>query len=365
MKNYYAVIMAGGGGTRLWPVSRNATPKQTLALLSERSLFQIAVERIMPLIPAENIFVVTIAEQARMLQQLVQKIPDQNYILEPAPRGTAAVVGLAAEVLHKHDPEAVMAVLTADHFIQEEEIFLDILLQGYLAAQHGYLVTLGIKPTYPAPGYGYIERGQEISSVSEQIYEVKAFKEKPTREIACAYMEAGNYYWNSGMFVWRADQILKELNLHMPELSSGLDRIRASLGGAQAQEIIHQVWDNLESVTIDYGIMEKAENVVVIPAASIGWCDIGGWDRFWDVAEADERGNIIIAPNAILLESSGSLIYQKDMSRNEPRLIAAIGMEDIVIVDTDEILMICPRNRADDVKQFIKILKKTNNEKYL
>src|SRR5215212_3151805 len=226
MEHTYAVIMAGGGGTRLWPISRKDSPKQLLPLLGQETLFQSTVQRLENLFPPERILVVTVAEQARQMQVQVPQIPMENYLIEPEPRGTASVVGLAAAVLKKRDPEATMAILTADHFIKDKKLFRYLISTAFDVASEGYLVTLGITPTFPSTGYGYIEQGEPLDGDYEYpVYKVNKFKEKPDQETADQLLRAGDHSWNSGMFVWRVDRILSEIETQMPDLAKAVSQI--------------------------------------------------------------------------------------------------------------------------------------------
>ncbi|NIM92346.1 MAG: NTP transferase domain-containing protein [Anaerolineales bacterium] len=365
MDNTYAVIMAGGGGTRLWPLSRKSQPKQALRLLGEKTLFQIAVERICPLIPPERILVVTIEEQAHLLQEQVPDVPEWNYILEPEPRGTASVVGLAAIHLRKVDPDAVMAVLTADHYIENVDGFRNLLSGAAMAAREGFIVTLGITPTHATTGYGYIQRGEKIGSYnSYPLFRVLAFKEKPAQDIAEEYLSSGKYYWNSGMFVWEVSRILDEIRRLMPELWAGLEMIDASIELPEHEEVLNRVWSDIRPETIDYGVMEKAQSVGVLPADDLGWYDIGGWDRLFDVMDVDESGNLMIGDDILLIDTNKTLIFQ-DSSIEENRLVALLGLEELIIVETEDVLLICPRQRAEEVRSIVKLLMKQEKDQYL
>lgn len=364
-EHLYAVIMAGGGGTRLWPLSRRSRPKQALELIDGRSLFKVAVDRITPIIPAERIYVVTIAEQASLLQELAPEIPSGNYLIEPEPRGTASVVGLAAAYLQKIDADSVMAVLTADHYMRNEEKLRDLLLAADDAARNSFLVTLGIRPDFPSTGYGYIELGDasgEYSGITA--FHVLSFKEKPDSDTAARYVDEGKYLWNSGMFIWKASKILDEMSVHMPELRSRLAVIQNALGTDQAASVLLQEWGLIQPETIDYGVMEKAEDVVVLPADDLGWGDIGSWDRFSELISADENGNIIHAERHLVSDSTGLTIYQNTQS-GKAKLIAVLGLQDLIIVDTDDVMMICPENRANEVKKMVELLKDQNMEHYI
>ncbi len=348
--HYYAVIMAGGGGTRLWPLSRKAKPKQMLRLLDERSLFQTAIDRLDGIFPPERILVVTVEDQASELLEQCPVIPEENFLLEPMPRGTASVVGLAAIVLQKRDPEAVMAILTSDHIIGNEEGFRHLLLSAYEVAQEGHLVTLGIKPTFPATGYGYIHRGNKLGLfLGLEVYEAIRFIEKPDQDRARVMLAEGDYAWNSGMFVWRVDKILGEFETQIPALFTSLSEIDSALGTSRESETIYDQWSHIEPETIDYGIMEGANQVAVIPAVGLDWSDVGSWDSLFDVIKGDQEGNIVMGGKHIGLETSNSLVYVTQ----EHRLIVTIGVEDLVVVDTGDVLLVCHKEQAQEVRKIV------------
>jgi mannose-1-phosphate guanylyltransferase len=358
-ENYYAVIMAGGSGTRLWPLSRKERPKQILRLIEERSMFQTSVERLNGLFSYDRILVVTVEEQASKLRQQCPQIPAENYLIEPMPRGTASVVGLAAVALQQRDSQAVMAVLTSDHYIGNEERFREILAAAYEAAVDGYLVTLGIDPSYPATGYGYIQQGDFIKEFRGlDAYRVLRFKEKPQEEDARSMLSSGDHVWNSGMFVWRVDRVLSEFKVQMPGLYEKLDEISGVWGNANQRETIEGLWPGLISETIDYGIMEGADQVAVIPAKGLGWNDVGSWDSLFEVLPGDEAGNIVIGGQHIGLETRESLVYVDQ----EHRLIVTIGVEDLVVVDTGDVLLVCRKDQAQKVRQVVDQLKKSGEE---
>ena len=359
--HYYAVIMAGGGGTRLWPLSRREKPKQMLPLVEQRSLFQIAVDRLDGVFPPERIYVVTVAEQAEALRQQRPQIPEENFLLEPMPRGTASVVGLAAVALHQRDPQAVMAILTADHIFEQEGLFRDLLLSAHDAAQHDHLVTLGIEPTYPATGYGYIHQGELVeTNRGLETYRVVQFTEKPDREQAEAMIASGDYVWNSGMFVWRTDRIKAEFQRQMPALSSKLNQISQAWDQPACKSVIDRVWPQIQPETIDYGIMENAEDVVVIPAEGLGWNDVGSWGALFDVLPSDEDGNIFLADAYFSLDTQGTLVYKQPSHR----LVVTIGVDDLIVVDTEDVVLVCRKDQAQKVRQVVKQLKE-KNERFL
>jgi mannose-1-phosphate guanylyltransferase len=353
--------MAGGGGTRLWPLSRQAHPKQTLSLFDERSLFQTSVERLEELFPPERILVVTVETQAHELQAQVPVIPAENYLIEPMPRGTASVVGLAALALQQRDPQAVMAILTSDHFIRDETRFRELLKTAHDVAEDGFLVTLGIEPTFPATGYGYIQKGDCIGEYDDtDVYKVLRFKEKPDEAQARRLLEGGDHSWNSGMFMWRVEDIMNEFARQMPDLSESLDEIANAWGSPTQQEVLQRIWPGLKPETIDYGIMEGAKKVAVIPATGLGWSDVGSWDSLYDLLEGDENGNIVMGGKHVGLDTSESLIYVTQ----KRRLIVTIGVDDLVVVDTGDVLLVCRKDQAQRVRQVVRHLK-DNGEEYI
>lgn len=361
-KHYYAVIMAGGGGTRLWPLSRKKRPKQMLQLVDDRTLFQSAVQRLNGLFHPQHIFVVTVADQAKELQAQCPEIPVENYLIEPMPRGTASVVGLGAIVLKNLDPNASMAVLTADHVITNETKYQRILRAAYDAAQDDFLVTLGITPTYPATGYGYIQQGDLVGTYSGlNVYEVSRFKEKPTEDNAREMLELGGHVWNSGMFVWRVDRIMAEFSRQMPDLNAKLGEISSARTQPDRREVILKVWPEIQPETIDYGIMENAQKVAVIPAKELGWSDVGTWDALFDVLPSDEDGNIVIGGMHIPVDTRDSLIYMNQ----DRRLIVTIGVNDLVVVDTGDVVLVCRKDQAQKVRQVVGQLNQTSNGDYV
>ena len=360
-EHYFAVIMAGGGGTRLWPLSREAHPKQMLRLLGDRSLFQTSVQRLEGVFPPERILVVTVEDQARQLQSQAPQIPKENYLLEPLQRGTAPVVGLAAVAVRQRDPEAVIAILTADHFIGNEDRFRDLLHSAYAVAQDGYLVTLGIEPTFPATGYGYIQRGEYLGEYHNlDVYRVLRFREKPDHKQAEEMLAAGEHAWNSGMFVWRVDRIMREVQRQMPALYQALSKIEQAWDTPEDQKVLESVWPDIEKETIDYGIMESADQVAVIPAERLNWSDVGSWDSLFEVLPGDESGNIVMGGRHIGLETSDTLVYVD----RERRLIVTIGVQDLVVVDTDDVLLVCRVDQAQKVRQVVQKLSQ-EEPKYL
>lgn len=346
----------------MWPLSRTDRPKQSLAILGDRTLFQAAVERLAPAVPPNRILVVSVESMAGILQPQVPSLTADNFLNEPLPRGTASVIGYAATVLKRQTPGTVMACLTADHIIQNETRFLELLEAAEARALQGELVTLGIAPSAPSTGYGYIHLGDKLASEAGfDIRSVLQFKEKPDYEAAVGYIESGDYAWNSGMFVWTAERILQEIERLMPELHAALQEIEQSIGTSEGSEVVARVWARLESETIDYGIMEGAEDVVVIPVHDLGWWDVGGWDRLEDLLKSDNNGNIVRAGETLLSDTKRAVIYQE---LGLHRLIATLGLEDVVIVDTEDVMLVCDRSRAEEVRSLVAGLSESGLEDY-
>lgn len=356
-----AVIMAGGKGERFWPQSRAKRPKQFLGVTGSRTMLQLTVDRISRLIPKENIMVVTGSEYAQIVAEQVPDIPSANVIAEPEGRNTAACIGLAALHVEKKDPEAVMVVLPADHLIQKEDQFLDAIRAGVdLAGRGETIVTLGIKPLYPETGYGYID-AKTASSVANlhgfSAYPVQQFVEKPNLERAVAYVESGHYFWNSGMFIWRVGTIRKAIAQHMPELHAGLERIMAGMGTEDETSVLRREYSLLPKVSIDYGVMEKAAGVLTIPG-DFGWDDVGHWTALERISPRDSHGNVTRG-ETVLVDTQNSIFY------TDKKLLAAVGVEDLVVIESDDAILICNKNRVQDVREVLKQLRERKLEKYL
>ncbi|HLF25855.1 MAG TPA: mannose-1-phosphate guanylyltransferase [Anaerolineae bacterium] len=358
-EHFYALIMAGGTGTRLWPLSREDRPKQVLPLIGERTMFQIAVERLAPLFTPERIFVVAGRNQINLLRAQESGLPPENFIVEPLGRGTAPAIALGAIHLRRRNPEAVMTVLTADHYVADEAGFRKALTTAGKVAQRGYLVTLGVTPDYPATGYGYIERGESVESADDLLaYAVVAFREKPSPDVAERFLADGRHSWNSGMFIWRVDRFLSELARTMPEFTAQLDEIDRALGAPAEVETLARVWPRVASQTVDYGVMEKARGVAVIPI-DIGWSDVGSWASLLDILPGDANGNVTVHAEHLTADSQQVLVHGRG------RLVATIGLKDIIVVDTEDVLLVCPKDRAEDVRQLVERLKQAGRRNYL
>ncbi len=355
---FYALIMAGGGGTRLWPLSRRARPKQVLKLVDERTMFEHAVNRIAPIFQPQEILVVTGAEQVEPLMLQAPELPRDSFIVEPVGRGTAPAIGLGAIHIRRRDPQAVMAVLTADHFIRDVERFRRALAAAARVAEEGHTVTLGIPPSFPSTAYGYIEQGELLTTGEGfPVYRAVRFTEKPDPETAFRMVESGRYSWNSGMFIWRVDCVMEEFARQMPDFYDQLAQVEAVLGTPAYAPTLRRVWPEVTPQTIDYGVMEGAADVVVIPV-DIGWSDVGNWSSIRDVLPADEDGNVVVGEHQGL-GTRDTIIF------GGRRLIATIGLEDMIVVDTDDALLVCPREREQEVRELVRLLEEDERSELL
>ncbi len=347
-----ALIMAGGSGTRFWPRSRQRHPKQLLRIYGDATMIQQTVQRLKPAVPPEKIFVVSTQIQIDEIRRQLPDIPQENLLVEPVGKNTAPCIGLGALYMRRIDPDGIMVVLPADHMITQEEIWLQQLQQAELIAREtGALVTIGIRPTYPATGYGYIQHTHEkITLDSVVAYRVKTFAEKPNYETACRFLESGDFLWNSGIFVWKISTILQEIEEYLPEIADALYTIDRAIGTAKEKETIDYTYRQIRSISIDYGVMEHAREVYVLPG-HFGWNDLGSWNEVYKIRPKDDHGNATSGEH-LLLDTEGCLV---DV---DGKVVATIGLKDMVIVDTEDALLICPRDRAQDVRDIVEALKR-------
>jgi mannose-1-phosphate guanylyltransferase len=321
-------------------------------------MLQEACQRITPLVPDEKIFVVTNEAYTDVVRQQIPQVPTANIIGELEGHGTAPSIGLSTLYLKRLDPEAVMAVLTADHYIEKADGLRSALRAAAQVAEEGHLVTLGIQPNRPATGYGYIERGEKLAQVGgHDVYRVEKFTEKPDLATAQAFVESDRYYWNSGMFIWKVSTILREFQKLMPQFYAQLMEIDAALGTAEERAVLERVWPQVENETIDYGIMERAEDVAVIPV-DIGWSDVGSWATLFELLPADAEGNVVVGQH-VGLDTTGCLIHSSH------RLVTTIGLEGMIVVDTEDALLVCPKERAQEVRGLVEKLKEMGRDEYL
>jgi len=362
----YAVIMAGGGGTRFWPWSREKRPKQVLPILSDRSMIWETVERIRPFIPREKIYLVTARSQVEGLRREIPRIPEENLLAEPAGKNTAPCLCLAAIHLQRQDPRSIMVVLSADHYIGSRRGFLRTIRAAVdFARDRDYLITLGVSPCGPETGYGYIEKGKILTeSRGLPVLAAKSFREKPSLPKAKSYLRSGKYLWNSGMFVWRTEVFWEAVKLHLPRLHREMRRLEKTAGTSREEKALEEAYACCPAVSVDYGVMEKAKNVALIEA-QFSWNDVGSWAALGKICAPDKNGNALIScgreqqGRGLLLDSSGCLV------RSEGKLIALLGMKDTVVVEAGNALLVCPRDRSQDVRRVLEELKVRGWKEYL
>jgi mannose-1-phosphate guanylyltransferase len=357
--NLYAIIMAGGIGTRFWPLSRKKSPKQFLPIISKATMIEETINRLLPLIPAQNITTIANAEQSQTIKSLFSEIPEDNILIEPQGKNTAPSLLLATAKIFLLNPDAVCAALPADHLIADAPLFLKKLEAGAEAADKGdSLITFGIPPTFPSTGYGYIQFAKEDPQQvqGENFYSVQEFKEKPDYEQAKAFCDAGNYSWNSGMFLWKAEVFAQKLEQHAPDWFLSWQRMCRALEDRDETQL-SSIFEEISSTSIDYALMEKAKGVLMCEG-NFGWSDVGAWSSLADIWVKDQNKNAVRG-EAILLESEDCLVY------NPEKLTALVGVKDIIVVNTPDALLICRKDQDQKVKDVVGELKKKGRTEYL
>lgn len=361
--DFRAVIMAGGVGTRFWPLSRQQSPKQFLPIISDRTMIEETVGRLLPAIPADNIYTIANREHTQVMREYLPNLPEANFLVEPQGKNTAPCLVLATAVIFAQNPEAVVAVFPADHSIQKEEIFREKLLAGAeMAAQTENLITFGIPPDFPSTGYGYIRFDKESANPAggEDFFTVQEFKEKPDAATAREFVAAGNYFWNSGMFIWQAQTFAQKLEEFAPDVHRHWQRI---LEAVQAGDLtgesdrIAEIYHELPATSIDYALMEKARGVMM-GEGNFGWSDVGAWSALASFWEQDDKGNAVRG-DSLTLDAENNLVY------NPGKLTALVGVKDLVVVETDDALLICPKDMDQKVKEIVTELKEKQKKEYL
>ena len=357
--NTYGVIMAGGSGTRFWPLSRENNPKQLLNLTGKDLMINETVDRLSYIVENGDIFIVTNAVQQRAIAGATRgRVKEDHILIEPAARNTAACIGYAAAEIVKKYGDGVMVITPSDHFIKDTASFTRVLNKAVrIAETEDKLITVGITPAYPATGFGYIKYGKEGTSSAKQVIE---FKEKPDRETAQTYLDSGDYLWNSGMFVWKASVILESFARYAPDIRVALDKITEAVGTDRERAVIERVYPDIKKISIDYAVMEpsaSAGDVLVIPA-EIGWNDVGSWDMLEILQDSDEHGNVCVG-DVIAINTRDSVLF------STKKLVAAVDAEGIVVVETPDAIMVCPKDKVQDVKLIVEELERKKRSEVL
>lgn len=354
-----AVIMAGGRGTRFWPLSRQKKPKQFLPIVSEKTMLEESIERLSPLIPPSHIFTIANQEQTQYIQKLFSRIPKQNFLVEPLGKNTAPSLILATATIYLQNPQAVIAALPADHLIMDPSLFRSKLQAAASCAfQSSHLLTFGIPPSYPATGYGYIKFSphHSLQVEGEKFYSVKEFKEKPDYKSARTFVKAGNYYWNSGMFIWKAELFAQKLKQYAPAFYVYWENILSALKEKDSPRLF-SLFQDIPSTSIDYALMEKAKGVLM-NKGSFGWSDVGAWSSLFDIWEKDHNVNVLRGKN-IVMDSRNCLLYSPH------KFTALVGVKDLIVVDTEDVLLVCHKNKDQKVKEVVEQIKKKGDSEYL
>ncbi len=362
MPNVYAVIMAGGVGTRFWPRSREKSPKQLLEIVGRGTMIQNTVKRIIPLVDPSKILVVTNKLQKPTVSKQLPQIPEGNVIVEPLGRNTAPCIGLAGLFVRRADPDAVMVVLPADHIMQDENEFRRVLnLAISVADESGKLITVGIHPTRPETGYGYIQMIDEDDGLNPYfargVYKVKTFAEKPNIATARQFIASGDFLWNSGMFVWRVEAIMSEIHKQLPEMFSELLKIEEAIDDKNFSQILETSYRKIRNISIDYGVMEKAREVYLI-RGDFGWSDVGSWDEVCRISGKDELGNTVTG-KSFLHDTKNTLVYSGD------KFVATIGVEGLIVIVTENAVLVCKQGSSQEVKEVVDYLRRKQMPEFL
>lgn len=358
-KNHYVAIMAGGIGSRFWPMSRTDYPKQFLDILNTgRTLIQSTYDRFKAFIPAENIYVVTSVQYRQIVVDQLPDLPQENILCEPSRKNTAPCIAYISYKLQKLNPNANLICAPADHLVLEPEEFKKICLSALHFTSHiKALVTLGIKPTNPNTGYGYIQ--YESFAVGENVYKVKTFTEKPDTELARTFVASGDFLWNAGIFVWEVKNIIAAFEKYLPEIHEVFDGEMQLFNTLQEKEAIERIYPLCVNISIDYGIMEKADNVYVIPS-SFGWTDLGTWASAYDTFDKDYLGNAVGGKNVFVLDATNNMVHA-----NHKKLVVLQGIDNFIIVDTDDVLLICKKENEQEIKEYVAEIRRLKGDKYL
>lgn len=356
------VILAGGSGTRLWPLSRNAAPKQIQTIIGNQTLLEKTYERLSSGFPKKDILIGTNGKQADLIKSQLKACPARNYIIEPAKRDTAAAIGLAAVYLHKQNPKEIMININSDHHVEDEKEYIRIikLAENVIKKKPEAGVLIGVSPTYPETGYGYIKMGGEALKINkDKIFHIDRFEEKPDKKTAVKYTEGWEYLWNLGCFVFRVDSLLKLYQKHLPEMHEHLMAIGKAIGTPDEEAVLKREFSLIEPISMDYGIIERASELYVIPA-NFGWADVGNWGTVKDILGQKSKKDIKKG-KVLCLEGGNNLIYNFS-----DKIVATIGIKDMIMIETDDAVLLCPQDYAQDIKKIVNHLKKTKSlNKYL
>ena len=358
-KHNYVAIMAGGIGSRFWPMSRTAFPKQFLDILNTgKTLIQQTYDRYKKLVPEENIFIITSAEYIPIVKEQLPHVADENILGEPSRKNTAPCVAYISFKLLKSDPEANLVVAPADHLVTETNEFIKTSKKALDFVNHiNAFVTLGIKPTHPNTGYGYIQH--DTTPAAPDIYKVKTFTEKPNEDLAKTFIASGDFLWNAGIFIWKVKNIVTAFEKHLPEMYEVFAAEKDKFNTDEEKEAIEQIYPQCTNISIDFGIMEKADNVYIIPS-SFGWSDLGTWNSAWDNMERDYLGNAVAGKNVMIMDATKCMVHASDK-----KLLVLQGLDDFIVVDTKDALLICRKEKEQEIKEFVAEIKRNKGEKYL